>query len=972
MELKSGAKLGPYEILSQLGAGGMGEVYKARDTRLGRAVAIKVMPKYIAAREDLRARFEREARAVSSLNHPNICVLYDIGKQDGIDFMVLEYLEGETLAALIAKGPLPLCQALKYATQIADALDRAHRKGVVHRDVKPANIMITREGVKVLDFGLAGLPDATPQMADATVTLLTRPGAVMGTLPFMSPEQVLGGLTDGRSDLFSFGVVLYGMATGQLPFQADNAAKIAEAILRKDPIPASRVNPEVPPRLQRIIGKCLEKEPVNRYQTAGELCEDLRSLATAQADTAATRRRPLTSAVAVVGIAVLLAGGGWMFRRNQQIRWATQTALPQALQFAEKEDYFAAYGLAGQAEPFVPDDPILTRLWPRISRFVTIETTPAGAEVYRKPYSDVKAQWTYLGRTPIRNLRIARGYSRWKIGKTGYETIEAGDNLAYFGPVAPPAIETLKWSLVKPGEAAAGMVRVGGGITSLRIPGLEGIPPLTIPDYWIDRYEVSNRRFREFVRQGGYQKPEFWKVDFTQNGHVMTWKDAVAMFQDKTGKPGPAGWEFGDYPAGQDDYPVNGVSWYEAAAFAEFAHRSLPTAYQWSRAAGTQFSAWIVPASNFGGQGLTPRGATQAVSPSGLYDTAGNVKEWCWNSSGGGRLILGGGYNEPAYMFNDWDAKPPMEREANYGFRLVKAIAGAEAPVAPSAPIPTAFRDYLREKPVSDAVFAIYRSVYSYDRTTLNPTIDKVQETAEWRRESISYRAGYGEERMSADVFIPKTGKVPYQTVVFFPGAGAIHASSQDADLFDLPRFSYLIRSGRALIFPVYKGTFERRDELRSDHPTTSGLYRDHVIMWSKELRRTLDYIETRRDLDAGKIAYYGLSWGATLGATLPALDDRIKVLVLESGGLYSEKTLPEVDQINFAPRVKAPVLMVNAHYDHFFPLETSQLPMLHFFGAADKDKRHVVVESWHVVPRYTAVKEGLAWLDRYLGPVAP
>ena len=193
MELAPGLKLGPYEILSPIGAGGMGEVFKARDTRLDRIVAVKVMPKHIAAREDLRARFEREARTVSSLNHPNICVLHEIGKQDGIDFMVLEYLEGETLAARIARGRLPIDQALKYAMQIADALDRSHRKGVVHRDVKPANIMITREGLKVLDFGLAKSAVSKARVDDATMTIaLTEEGAVVGTPQYMAPELYNG------------------------------------------------------------------------------------------------------------------------------------------------------------------------------------------------------------------------------------------------------------------------------------------------------------------------------------------------------------------------------------------------------------------------------------------------------------------------------------------------------------------------------------------------------------------------------------------------------------------------------------------------------------------------------------------------------------------------------------------------------------------------------------------------------------
>jgi dienelactone hydrolase len=359
------------------------------------------------------------------------------------------------------------------------------------------------------------------------------------------------------------------------------------------------------------------------------------------------------------------------------------------------------------------------------------------------------------------------------------------------------------------------------------------------------------------------------------------------------------------------------------------------------------------------------------MSAAGAYDMAGNVKEWCWNSSGKGRLILGGGYNEPPYMFNDWDAKPPFERAGNFGFRLMQPASGPPVPKEATGDVPTAYRDYQKEKPVSEAVFRIYSSLYRYDKTPLNARVESVRETPDWRVERLSFQAAYGGERVLAYLFLPKRVPPPYQTVVMFPGAGALHQqSSSDTDTYEIKRSTYLVKSGRALAFPIYKGTYERHDDLQSDHPTTSSLYRDHVIMWSKDLGRTIDYLETRPELDLHKLALFGFSWGGTQSAILPALEPRIKVVVMESGGLYSERTSPEVDQINFAPRVKVPVLMVNAHYDHFFPLETSQKPLFRALGAPDQDKRHIVLEGFHVLPQYAVIKEALAWLDRYLGPV--
>ncbi len=272
MPLSPGEKLGPYEVLSPLGAGGMGEVYKARDTRLDRTVAIKVLPEHIAQRDDSLARFEREARAVASLNHPNICTLHDIGP----GYMVMELIDGETLANRIEKGPLLLDQVLKTATQIADALDRAHRAGVTHRDIKPQNIMLTRDGVKVLDFGLAK-SSSKPGPTEATLTkVLTTEGTVMGTPQYMAPEQFEGREADARSDIWAFGAVLYEMATGQKAFQGKSYSSLVGAILSADPAPMA-VKPVTPSWLERLARRCLAKDPDDRWQSMRDVVIELQS-----------------------------------------------------------------------------------------------------------------------------------------------------------------------------------------------------------------------------------------------------------------------------------------------------------------------------------------------------------------------------------------------------------------------------------------------------------------------------------------------------------------------------------------------------------------------------------------------------------------------------------------------------------------------------------------------------------------------
>jgi Serine/threonine protein kinase len=278
--LTAGSRLGPYEILSAIGAGGMGEVYRARDTRLERTVAVKVLPEHLTSNEELRQRFEREAKTISQLSHPHICALYDVGREGDRDFLVMEYLEGETLAARLDKGALPAEQLLRYGIEIADALDKAHRQGIVHRDLKPGNVMLTKSGVKLLDFGLAKFQAAAREkslsgasrlatQAQAS-TPLTERGTVLGTFQYMAPEQLEGGEADARSDIFAFGAVLYEMATGRKAFSGKSQASLAGSILRDDPPSVNEIAPMTPPALNRVIKTCLAKDPEDRFQTAHE------------------------------------------------------------------------------------------------------------------------------------------------------------------------------------------------------------------------------------------------------------------------------------------------------------------------------------------------------------------------------------------------------------------------------------------------------------------------------------------------------------------------------------------------------------------------------------------------------------------------------------------------------------------------------------------------------------------------------
>jgi eukaryotic-like serine/threonine-protein kinase len=340
MALVSGTKLGPYEIVAPLGAGGMGEVYRARDARLGREVAIKILPQHLSSNPQLRERFDREARAISSLNHPRICTLYDVGHQDGVDFLVMECLEGESLADRLRRGPIPLRETLRIGMEVCEALDTAHRARIIHRDLKPANIMLTKGGAKLMDFGLAktalagmAADAAAAPLLSAAKTIsgispispLTTAGEVLGTIQYMSPEQLEGKEADARSDIFALGAVLYEMVTGKRPFDGKSQISVASAILEKDPQPISAIQPLTPPPLERVVRTCLEKNPDDRFQSARDVRLELnwigegaaqgapQSAEPAPATSVAWKALPwLTSAVLAVAL-----GGAFLLTRSK-------------------------------------------------------------------------------------------------------------------------------------------------------------------------------------------------------------------------------------------------------------------------------------------------------------------------------------------------------------------------------------------------------------------------------------------------------------------------------------------------------------------------------------------------------------------------------------------------------------------------------------------------------------------------------
>jgi serine/threonine protein kinase/cephalosporin-C deacetylase-like acetyl esterase len=956
-----GQTISHYRIVEELGRGGMGVVYKAEDTKLRRTVALKFLPPSFILDQDAKLRLIREAQAASALQHNNICTIHEIGETDDDRlFICMDFYEGQTLKQRLESGALPWEEAVDVAMQIATGLAKAHQKRIVHRDIKPANIMLTEDGVvKILDFGLAKSADHTR---------LTIAGSTVGTIAYMSPEQARGEAVDHRTDIWSLGVIAYEMLTGEVLFKGEYEQAVIFSILNEQCDPVNRVRPDVPDPLATIIGKMLQKDQNARFASMKEVVGELSALRSKREKVLGPLqmlkrlKRPVFAVPLAILLLVLSTLAYWWIDRSRKVSWAREKALDEIGALGREEQWSSAYRLVRAVEEILPDDPMFVRLKEWCVRTVSIASEPPGARILWREYSDSSGQWLTLGETPVSGILFPRGSSVLRIEREGSEPFES--------PVSAMEPGGISISLDRVGTVPAGMIHVPGGRYGLSIPGLAHIDSASVSDYFIDRYEVTNRQYKEFVDAGAYLEHQFWKYPFMRQGEELTRDQAMAAFRDMTGRPGPATWQVSTYAEGEADHPVSGISWYEAAAYAEYAGKSLPTVFHWNVVAGTEFSSDIVPASNFSGKGVAAVGTYRGISKFGAHDMAGNVREWCWNETEGKRYILGGGWNDQPYTFNDAFTQDPFDRTSTNGFRCIKYSGADGNRLVLEGAIDVPVRELMKEKPVSDEIFRYYRSLYVYDKIPLRPVIELTDTTKPgWTVQRISFSAAYGSEQMAAYLFLPRHRKGPYQIVVFFPGSDAIYMRSANPSWMTKD-FDFILRDGRAVLYPVYKSTFDRGDGLSTDVPTVTSSYRDHVIMWVKDFSRSIDYLETRKDIDCSKLAYYGVSWGGAMGAIVPAVEARIKVVVLHVAGLSLQRSLPEVDALNYVSRVKQPVLMLNGQYDHYFPVQTAMKPMFSLLGTPAGDKENFLFPTGHAVPRNQLIAKSLDWLDRYLGPV--
>jgi class 3 adenylate cyclase/formylglycine-generating enzyme required for sulfatase activity/predicted esterase len=975
-----------WRLDEQLGTGAIGEVWVASH---GKTHAKRVF-KFCFQADQLRT-LRREVVLLRLLrerlgSRDDIAQVLDWEFDHPPYFLEVEHSDaGDLVAWAREQGGIekvPMATRLDIVVQLAGALAAAHGAGVLHKDLKPANVLVTEDAqggprVCLTDFGIGlvtsrevlEIPGVT--VAGLTEALLSSGGSTgAGTRLYMAPEVLEGREATPQADVYSLGVILYQIVVADFGRALGSGweREVDDPLLRDD------------------IAACVDRDLDKRLPDPASLAERLQALSERRAGVrrGRTRRRMWIGAAAAVVLVVLGVAGSRGFQLWSVGRWARDVATPEMMRLIQVADWPAAFVLGTEIERRVGADPRLDPMWRAISVRVSFETEPPGATISYKPYADLEGEWTSLGVSPVENVRVPRGVMRWRVEKAGYESRELAFRAPVAGDMGPgsPFQWTPRFALDPAGSTPTGMVAVEGGHrVTVPLRGFQDFQPYELDRFYIGRTEVTNAEYKEFVDAGGYAQREFWKQAFVKDGRTLSFEEAMSHFVDSAGRAGPSTWILGEYPKGQGDHPVGGVSWFEAAAYAEFRGQSLPTVYHWAAAAlpstelAEPLADALIPFSNLAGSAAEPVASRPAISVAGAYDMAGNVREWTANAAGNRRYLLGGGWTDPTYFFGDAATESPWARRSTYGIRLAAYPAG-EPPESLRAAFELPDIDFRAIETWSEETWEVWSDLVSYEPTPLNVAVESRRELPDGIvEERVTLDAPVSGERLILYVFTHQDQPATRPAVIFFPGSSMTWEERDTSSYVDANYawLQFIPKSGRVLVLPIYAGCWERNDGRTAQRFAQYGSRRDLVFEWVREVSRTIDYLAERPDADGEQVAYLGVSLGAILGPHFAAWEPRLDSLLLYFGGFTANSSYRDAEiLVQALRRTTAPVLMLNGRYDILFP-QPNQQAFFDLLATPDAEKRRVLVDAGHGNPPYGAiVRETLGWLDRTLGPVVP
>jgi TolB-like protein len=686
----------------------------------------------------------------------------------------------------------------------------------------------------------------------------------------------------------------------------------------------------------------------------------------------------LTGLILAASIAGLL--GAFYAHKRKQKSHALKHVMPQIRQLVDQDHYAEAFDLAQSIDNLLSSEQKSDEWLDTFSTQCSINCEPAEASVYYRPYNGRNIEWRYLGVGPQAGIRLPTGNLQLRFECKGYEPHEFAlsnpgvllQNFEIPGLDDASLAQIQLFELERESDAKQGMVYASARNLFLSLTGLPITEPVPVNAFRIDKFPVTNAEFKNFVASAGYTSDDYWSDLPWPDG--QDWHDLVSGFTDATGEPGPAGWELGTPPEGEEDLPVTGVSWFEAAAYARFAGKRLPNVYEWARAAVpydaavTTIPVAMMNFSNFLSSGKSASGEFQSMNGCGAFDMFGNVREWAWNQVGQGRGNLGGCHSDLDYFAVWVNSDPALDRSEIHGFRCVTSD---EAQAALQQEIVRINRDYKDEQPMSDEAYsALIQPLFPTPAPT-NATLLTTSDADGIKHERFEIDTGYG-VRMPLVVLSPHASSNATPSIVCFPGMGSFMGSTIDDDIGTMSEgMAFIIRQlGCALVYPCFRGAYERFDHgAFPAQDVARKVWLERTESWCQELSQTIDFIEQSDLLDGDRVGFIGTSYGAIFNTAILALEKRLKTAVLISGNLQAGRNYPIADSINYYPRIKYPVLMMNGRFDTIVSAKHALLQKrLDWLGTPEEDKKQILYDAGHwPFPQNLFKRDMSQWLQKYL-----